>query len=99
LTRSEIHYKYLRKSSQIQKMLASTVQFSRNRRNHPAPPGIHPAKRTGRFLRPRRLCSPEQRTPASSGPNSVLTQPPPPQARSAALAERSLLTASSAAAE
>ena len=37
----------------LQKMLASTMQFSSNRRNQPRPAGIHPHDRTGRKRGPR----------------------------------------------
>jgi hypothetical protein len=54
---------------QISKMLASTVQFSRNGRHHPPP--RHPA---GQGSGP---VTKKQARPVPSGPNSVPTQPPP----------------------
>jgi len=60
-----------------QKMLASTMQFSRYGRNHATRPPIRRASRAGRSSqRPSKAA-------ASSGPNSVLTQRGGRRARSA----------------
>jgi len=69
-----------------QKMLASTMQFSRYGRNHATRPPIRRASRAGRTSqRPSKAA-------ASSGPNSVPGTPPAASPRSAAPKKGSVLT-------
>jgi hypothetical protein len=66
----------------LQKMLASTMQFSRYGRNHASRPPIRKVSPAGRSSqRPSKAA-------ASSGPNSVLTQRGDPYARSASPLKR-----------